>query len=116
MESTNKPFLAIHAVDSIHNGTSDSSVIYIPVCPTTESNVEYLARQREEFLNGSPAPDFPGGIGESGHIGRGSLELLAQRGEEALRSMGLAKLKVGKREGSGAEEVIKKGNKILGFA
>ncbi|KAI4286397.1 MAG: hypothetical protein L6R35_004352, partial [Caloplaca aegaea] len=39
----------IHAVDSIHTGTSDSSVLYIPACPLTVANADYLARQRETF-------------------------------------------------------------------
>jgi len=51
---------AIHAVDKVHAGTSDSSVMYIPCCPLTETNAEYLVRQREAFSEGRPAPDFPG--------------------------------------------------------
>ncbi len=51
---------AIHAVDKTHNGTGDSSVLYIPVCPTTEESAKYVARQRAAFLEGTPAPDFPG--------------------------------------------------------
>ena len=43
---------AIHAVDKTHAGTTDSSVIYIPACPLTETNAEYLKRQREAFLEG----------------------------------------------------------------
>lgn len=54
--------IAIHAVDKIHAGTSDSSVLYIPCCPLTEANAEYLGRQREAFAEGRPAPDFPGEV------------------------------------------------------
>ena len=43
---------AIHAVDKIHTGTSDSSVMYISSCPLTEANAEYLKRQRETFFEG----------------------------------------------------------------
>ena len=43
----------IHAVDSVHAGKADSSVMYIPTCPLTESNAEYLARQRETFQQGT---------------------------------------------------------------
>lgn len=43
---------AIHAVDSIHAGKSDSSVLYIPSCPLTELNAHGLARQRDAFLKG----------------------------------------------------------------
>lgn len=55
----------IHAVDKVHAGKSDSSVLYIPACPLTEANARYLVRQRECFLKGLPSPDFPGGLGES---------------------------------------------------
>ena len=44
----------IHAVDKIHTGKSDSSVLYIPACPLTERNAEYLVRQRDCFLRGKP--------------------------------------------------------------
>lgn len=46
-------FLAIHAVDKIHAGKSDSSVMYIPACPLTDTNAEYLKRQRETFFKGT---------------------------------------------------------------
>ena len=68
----------IHAVDQIHMGQNDSSVLYIPTCPLTELNAEYLRRQRAAFLEGTPAPDFPGGEGESRHIGRPSAEDVAK--------------------------------------
>jgi hypothetical protein len=42
----------IHAVDKIHAGKNDSSVLYIPACPLTERNAEYLVRQRDCFLRG----------------------------------------------------------------
>jgi hypothetical protein len=45
----------IHAVDSIHAGSTDSSVMYIPTCPLTETNAEYLVRQREAFNAGKRA-------------------------------------------------------------
>ena len=43
---------AIHAVDSIHAGKSDSSVLYIPSCPLTELNAQGLADERDAFLKG----------------------------------------------------------------
>lgn len=43
---------AIHAVDKIHAGAADSSVMYIPACPLTETNARYLVRQREAFSEG----------------------------------------------------------------
>ncbi|KAI4088283.1 MAG: hypothetical protein LQ344_006197 [Seirophora lacunosa] len=33
----------IHAVDSVHSGASDSSVLYIPACPLTEANAQYTS-------------------------------------------------------------------------
>ena len=35
---------SIHAVDPHHAGSQDSSVLYIPACPLTESNAEYLTQ------------------------------------------------------------------------
>ena len=45
--------------------------MYIPSVPLTQTNIEYTAHQRATFLEGKPAPDFPGGEGESGFKGRG---------------------------------------------
>lgn len=92
--------------------------MYIPVCPTTEANVEYLARQRAAFIDGYPAPDFPGGKGESEHMGRPTLEYMSQNiPSEGLQSMGLAALKKMDWEASqGVEEIIQRANKLLGFA
>jgi hypothetical protein len=53
----------LHAVDEIHKGAGDSSLLYIPACPLTERNARYLVRQRKAFLEGTPGPDFPGGAG-----------------------------------------------------
>jgi hypothetical protein len=81
---------SLHAVDKIHKGTGDSSVLYIPACPLTETNVRYLVRQRAAFLEGTPGPDFPGGVGERAHVGRMSQsDVHAAGGIEGLRAMGL---------------------------
>ena len=81
--------LAIHAVDKIHTGNSDSSVMYIPVCPTTEHNLRYLADQRDTFERGVPAPDFPGGNGESEHVGRPDISYLREYASEVgLKALG----------------------------
>lgn len=50
----------IHAVDAEHKGNSDSSVMYIPACAMTKSNIAFLKRQREAASAWSPPPDFPG--------------------------------------------------------
>lgn len=102
----------IHAVDRIHNGKGDSSVLYIPVCPLTEANARYLVTQREAFEKGLPGPDFPGGVGESGHVGRmGRADVEKAGGNEGLNAMGLGSWgPVLKRE----EEIVRSANEILG--
>ena len=50
-------WIAIHAVDKTHAGKDDSSVMYIPACPLTEANADYLVRQREAFFEGTSPPD-----------------------------------------------------------
>jgi hypothetical protein len=105
-------------VDKVHAGSSDSSVMYIPVCPVTESNAEYLARQRDAFLAGLPGPDFPGGKGESEHFGRPTeLYLRQHSNNEALRSMGIERLsEMDGAENPGARKVLQKANVALGFS
>ncbi len=92
--------------------------MYIPVCPTTNTNAEYVARQRSEFLEGFPAPDFPGGEGESEHRGRpGAKYLTRNAGSRGLKSMDLSELELMEGKTSpGAAEVIKEANKVFGFA
>ncbi|PGH12970.1 hypothetical protein AJ79_03943 [Helicocarpus griseus UAMH5409] len=105
----------IHAVDKVHNGMSDSSVLYIPVCPLTGTNLEYLVRQRETFLSGLPGPDFPGGKGESEHQNRPGLDFLQQNlGVEGLGAMGFNKFEVASAQ-PGEMRMIEKANAVLGF-
>lgn len=107
----------IHAVDKVHAGKTDSSVLYIPVCPMTEDNANYLVRQRENFVNGTPSPDFGGGVGESKHVGRIKAEDMHELvGVEGCRAMGLepwdsdaAGLIPGQRV------ILDRANKILGY-
>lgn len=90
--------------------------MYIPVCPVTETNARYLARQRTTFLNGTPSPDFPGGKGESEHIGRPTPEEIEEHSSSpALQAMGLEKLVADSGVRGGADEVIARANAILGF-
>ncbi|KAK8162545.1 hypothetical protein IWX90DRAFT_246513 [Phyllosticta citrichinensis] len=108
----------IHAVDKVHAGSSDSSVLYIPTCPLTVENAKYLARQRQNFLEGIPSPDFGGGEGESNHVGRHRIEdVAAYTGPEGLRAMGLLKWDD---EASGLslgeKATLRKANEALGFA
>lgn len=76
----------IHAVDRIHTGSGDSSVLYIPAAPLCNASTEYSVRQRDGFLAGVPPPDFPSGDGESGG-GMGGLQDII--GDEGRRAMGL---------------------------
>jgi hypothetical protein len=107
----------IHAVDSIHQGSEDSSVLYIPACPLTADNARYLAEQRECFLTGKPSPDFGGGEGETRHVGRpGKEEVNAYGGVDGLMSMGLAAWDASEKNlTTGETGVLKQANGILGF-
>ncbi|KAK3317750.1 hypothetical protein B0T19DRAFT_493548 [Cercophora scortea] len=106
----------IHAVDKTHNGKTDSSVLYIPVCPTTEASAEYVTQQRSAFRDGTPAPDFPGGKGESEHLGRPTEEYIRRVSDPAgVQSMGLEKLAVSKEDTPGGKEAIERANAVLGF-
>ena len=114
----------VHAVDTTHNGSTDSSVLYIPTCPLTMSNAKYMARQRDSFWLGKPAPDFPGsgGVGpEYGSIWGSDREgamwglSTAVLGVEGRRGMGLEKWDEAETETHGEAEVVRQANKILGF-
>ncbi|KAI0108829.1 DUF1479-domain-containing protein [Hypoxylon sp. NC0597] len=106
----------IHAVDRVHQGSTDSSVMYIPVCPVTELNARYLVRQRNAFLNGTPGPDFPGGRGEADHVNRQTeSSLRSYVTPEGLRAFGFEKLVPTTADTSGAKNVTSLANEILGF-
>ncbi|KAL2064951.1 hypothetical protein VTL71DRAFT_4091 [Oculimacula yallundae] len=108
----------IHAVDQVHTGKTDSSVMYIPVCPVTELNAKYSAKQRESFATGIPAPDFPGGQGESKHLGRATTESVTRDASDlSLSTMGLSRLETSEADGiPGAQKMLEKANQLLGFA
>ncbi|XDG05574.1 hypothetical protein ABKA04_005189 [Annulohypoxylon sp. FPYF3050] len=106
----------IHAVDKVHTGNSDSSVLYIPVCPVTESNSKYLVRQRQAFLDGTPGPDFPGGRGEADHVNRQTeSSLRSYASVEGLRAFGFEKLVPAETDTIGAKNVTSLANEILSF-
>jgi hypothetical protein len=103
-------------VDKIHRGSTDSSVLYIPACPLTERNAHYLARQRETFLQGAPGPDFPGGLGESKHIGRLTAEQFMQSaGKDGLQALGLEAWSDDRALLDGERRMLEKANEVLGF-
>lgn len=107
---------AIHAVDKVHRGSSDSSVLYIPICPVTELNAKYLARQRDAFLKGTPGPDFPGGQGEADHVNRPTEAYLRSHASvEGQRAFGFEKLVATEADTVGSKKVTSLANEILGF-
>ncbi|CAE6467323.1 unnamed protein product [Rhizoctonia solani] len=105
----------IHAVESKHAGTGDSSVFYIPAVPLTAHNAEYLASQRNTLVSGYPAPDFPGGTGESTFVGpqRGSVGDV--KGSLTKRAMGLERFDVSRGRTEGERKVLEGANRTLGF-
>lgn len=109
----------IHAVDRKHTGTADSSVLYIPACPLTIQNAEFLARQRHAFLEGLPCPDFGGGVGETRHVGRPGVEDVqkASQGKNAgMVAFGLQEWDSSAAGLSDAQrELFDRANKVLDF-
>ncbi|KAE8376030.1 DUF1479-domain-containing protein [Aspergillus bertholletiae] len=101
-----------HMVESEHRGTGDSSVLYIPAAPLCEVNSYYLKNQRKQFLQSRPPPDFPGGVGESQHKHRGTLNDLSDRGK---RAMGCLKFEAAASASSGQQAASRIANTILGF-
>ncbi|OHE98578.1 hypothetical protein CORC01_06029 [Colletotrichum orchidophilum] len=46
-----------HAVDPVHEGSENASVLYIAACPTTANNKKYVKKQLSDTLAGRPPPD-----------------------------------------------------------
>lgn len=103
-------------MDFEHKGKADSSVLYIPICPITETNAKYVVRMREAWRNGTPGPDFPGGKGESMHTDRPKEDfLLSVTNDDGLASVGLAPLAAPVDGSEGEKEVVRRANSILSF-
>jgi len=100
-----------HAVEAEHTGKGDSSVFYIPAVPLTVGNSAYLRDQLANFMRGAPAPDFPGGEGESTFVGRGIPEDV--KTVEGRRVLGLSPYDVTAVSTPGAQYVVEQANKIL---
>lgn len=79
----------VHAVEKEHRGGpgKDSSVLYIPAIPLTKANFDYVLSQRLSFVEGIPPNDFPGGEGETRHVGRGTPKDITNK--KGRRAMGL---------------------------
>ncbi|WVW80099.1 hypothetical protein I302_102072 [Kwoniella bestiolae CBS 10118] len=103
----------IHAVEPTHKGLGPSAVLYIPTVPLTLQNIQYIKDQRENFTSGRPAPDFPGGVGESGFVGRGLEGDVV--GKEGRQAMGLEPFDLGGSLSEGERELRRQANEILGF-
>jgi len=103
----------IHAVESAHRGTSDSSVLYIPAAPLTKQNAAYLARQRDALASGVPAPDFPGGDGEMGFRDAGKPEDISS--SQGRQATGLQRFEVTDDASIGQRAAINAANTVLGF-
>jgi hypothetical protein len=96
-------------------GKSDSSVLYIPVCPVTGPNARYLKIQRQAFIDGTPGPDFPGGVGESQHVDRCDLDYLRSHADiHGLRAAGFERLLSKDDDPVGSKKIVEEANKILG--
>lgn len=89
--------------------------MYIPACPITEANAAYVARQKNDFVAGIPPPDFPGGKGESDHVGRATeADLRGLTNQLGLRAFGFGEWHLN--EGGlshGQRQVLEKANQIL---
>lgn len=101
----------IHAVEKVHAGASDSSVLYIPVVPLTTHNAEYLARQRDTLQESIPAPDFPGGVGEAGFTDVGRPEDIVT--DEGRMAMGFKPYLDWPGMSGGERAVVRESNAIL---
>ncbi|CAH0014415.1 unnamed protein product [Clonostachys rhizophaga] len=108
--------------DSIHSiehtkgaGGGDAAIMYLPVCPLTESNALYLARQRKAFLLGQPGPDLANcGKGESILMDRpGVHEVNEVGGERGLRAMGLLPWDEDDAADDLEEDLLERANNIL---
>ncbi|KAK4934664.1 hypothetical protein LTR10_024128 [Elasticomyces elasticus] len=104
----------IHAVDKEHRGKGDSSVLYIPACAMTKSNIEFLNRQRISALRYSPPPDFPG-AGGNGEVGFTDAVNWNDVGKEGKRAMGLGNWTwdVTPNMTEGERKIVEEGNNAL---
>ncbi|OWZ64013.1 hypothetical protein AYX15_04112 [Cryptococcus neoformans] len=103
----------IHSVESVHQGKGPSAVLYIPAVPLTPQNADYVRDQRNQFMQGRPAPDFPGGVGESSFVGRGTQEDIES--PDGRQAMGLEPFGISERLTPGERQVRQQANEILGF-
>ena len=109
----------IHSVDAVHNGPSDSSVMYIPACALTKGNVDFLERQREASGTWGVPPDFPGygtGAGEGELEGKVDWDVVGEEGKKAMglnRGRGFEGWEARNEMSEGEKEAVEYGNRVL---
>lgn len=101
-----------HMVEPEHKGTEDGSIFYLPILPLCDINAEYLRDQKYSFEKGTPPPDFPGGVGESKHVGRGDHDSIYPEGRPA---MGYGPFDINLATSPGQKAAYESANKILGY-
>lgn len=77
----------IHAVDTEHLGQENAAAVYIPACPTTPINKEYIKTQKEASLAGRPPLDYvfgAGSLNETLFTGYEGFEGLSDEAKTAL--------------------------------
>lgn len=74
-------------------------------------------RPLTNIRSGIPSPDFPGGVGESKHVGRTlASDVAAVSGTPGMRAMGLEQWSEEEGQTAGEKEVFRQANQTLGFA
>lgn len=104
----------IHAVEAAHRGTGPSAVMYIPTVPLTRVNAAYVRDQLESLREAVPPPDFPGGTGEQGFVGTGTVGDV--KGHMARQAMGIEPFELVPDMGAGERAAREDANRIFGFA
>jgi hypothetical protein len=73
-------------------------------------------KHTNKLRSGTPSPDFPGGVGESQHVGRAlQQDISAMSGVDGLRAMGLERFDQTMGRTPGEKQVMASANRILGF-
>lgn len=72
------------SVESVHRGTEDASVFFIPAAPMCDLNRDYLRKQAETLRRGITPPDFPGNDSEVSFRHRATPDLLSPLGREMM--------------------------------
>ncbi|KAH9935185.1 DUF1479-domain-containing protein [Epithele typhae] len=104
----------VHAVEGEHRARANRLSFTSPRCPSQRrSDALYIRDQRETFLKGLPAPDFPGGEGESRFVGRGTSEDVTT--VEGRRTLGLEPFSYPPAASEGERRMIDLANNTLGF-